>query len=354
MNRNVNRAEQLWNNWEEKQKQLQGLSGLGEESSQAIKQRKYDFLREGLYRISASPTEKEQLHIHAIRSVTDKLQKQLYPNPVVRLLHRLKAFVYDKPAHLRQFNKQRAENLESLKGQLKASGFASFNGKLEIYLDYETPKVHIPITSQLNDKGRLDITLNMERDNFGHYHFSQYQATVLRDGESRSFNFQPESKITAMEAANLLDGRAVRKSLETADGSYSQKWVQLDFKNRDADGHPKLQEFHEGYAYDLKNELLKLSVQVGVAGLAKDKVIQSLEAGNMAVFEVRDKGPYYLQANPAEQNLSLFDKDRKPLETVRLLKEIRQPDKNLHKAIHLVKSQEKEPEQEQRQSFGIR
>lgn len=354
MNRNVNRAEQLWNNWEEKQKQLQSLSGLGEESSLAIKQRKYDFLREGLYRIAANPTEKEQLPVQVIRSVTDKLQKQLYPNPVLRFLHRVKVALYDKPAHLRQFQKQRAENLESLKGQLKASGFASFNGRLESYLDYETLKVNIPITSQLNDKGRLDITLNMERDNFGHYHFSQYQATVLRDGESKSFNFQPDSKITAMEAANLLDGRAIRKSFETADGSHSQKWVQLDFKNRDADGHPKLQEFHEGYAYDLKSELLKLSVQVGVAGLAKDKIIQSLEAGNMAVFEVRDKGPYYLNANPADQSLSLYDKDKKPLETARLLKEIRQPDKNLHKEIRLVKTPEKEPEQEQRQSFGIR
>lgn len=245
----VNRAEQLWKNWEEKQKGLESLAGLDSESSRAIGKLKYDFLRQGLYRLSVNPSEKEQLYLHVIRSVTSKLEKQLYPNPVIRSLHRLKALLYDKPAHLKKFEKQKAENLEQLTGQLRSSGFASFTGKLDNYLDYERPAISIPMTTQLSDKGRMDIALKLERDQTGHYRLAEYQAGLYRDGElQRSYTFPIESRTTAIEAANLLEGRPVSKTYQTADGSISQKWVQLDFSGNE----PKLMEFHSDYGYDLK------------------------------------------------------------------------------------------------------
>ncbi len=129
----MNRAEQLYKNWEAQQKQLESLTGA---DSRVIQRQKYDYLRQGLYRLSLNPSEPEKLLMQVIGSVTDKLQKQLYPNPVIRLLHQIKAAVYDKPAHLRGFVKQREENLEQLKGQLKTAGLASFSGKLEKHLDY--------------------------------------------------------------------------------------------------------------------------------------------------------------------------------------------------------------------------
>lgn len=110
----VNRAEQLWKNWEERQKELENLAGFGNDHNLSIQKLKYDFLRSGIYRLSSSPLEKEQLCLHVIRSVTAKLEKQLYPNPMIRILHRLKALVYDKPVHLKEFNKQKTENLEQL------------------------------------------------------------------------------------------------------------------------------------------------------------------------------------------------------------------------------------------------
>lgn len=349
MEKQMNRAEQLYQNWEAQQKQLENIPGV---NSRVIQQQKYDYLRQGLYRLSLNPSEHEKLMLHVIRSVTDKLQQQLYPNPVIRLLHRIKAAIYDKPAHLREFVKQRDENLEQLKVQLKNMGFASFSGKLEKYLDYETVKVNIDMTTQLADKGRLDVSLNMERDKFGQYRFQNYEATLIKNGASRSFSFQPDSKITAMEAANLLDGRAVKKSFETADGSIAQKWVQLDMQQKDKDGNPKLAEFHEAYGYNLKNELLTNSVLLGTAGLAKDKVIQSLEQGNLVSFNLHHHGAYYLQANPAGQGVSFYNQEMKPV-TLPQLQEInrQQQIKPLHNEVSLLKKPE---EQEEKQSMGIR
>ncbi len=169
------------------------------------------------------------------------------------------------------------------------------------------------------------MTLNMERDKTGQYRFQTYEATLLKNGESRSFTFQPDSGITATEAANLLDGRAVRKSFETADGTIAQKWVQLDLQQKDKDGNPKLNEFHEAYGYNLKNELLANSILLGTAGLAKDRVIQSLEQGNRIAFTLHQHGTYYLQANPAGQGISFFDQEMKTLTMPQLQDINRQP-----------------------------
>lgn len=350
MEKQVNRAEQLYRNWEAQQKQLESISGV---DSRVIQQQKYNYLRQGLYRLSLNPSEHEKLTLHVLRSVTDKLQKQLYPHPLVRLLHQIKAALYDKPAHLRDFVKQRDQNLDELKGQLKTMGLASFSGKLEKYLDYETGKVNIDMTSQLSDKGRLDVSLNMEKDQFGKYRLQHYEATLLKNGESRSFTFQPDSGIAANEVANLLAGRAVKKNYETADGSIAQKWVQLDFQQKDKNGNPKLMEFHEVYGYNLKNELLANSTALGTSGLAKDKVIQSLEQGNQVSFTLYNS-TFYLQADPAGKGISLFDKEMKPV-TVPELQQInrQQQVKPLHNEISLLKTKGQD-EKEEKQSLGIR
>lgn len=349
MRQQVNRAEQLWKNWEEKQKGLESLAGLGSEGDRTIRKLKYDFLRQGLYRLSVNPSEQEQLYLHVIRSVTAKLEKQLYPNPVIRALHRLKALLYDKPAHLKKFERQKAENMEQLTGQLRSSGFASFSGKLDSYLDYEQVNVHIPMTTQLNDKGRMDIDLKLERDRTGHYRYTGYTASLYRDGElQRSYTFPAESRITAIEAANLLGGRPVSKSYQTADGDISRKWVQLDFRGTG----PKLMEFHAGYGYDLKKELMAAATGLGVDGLGREKTVRELEAGNLIGVEVPGKGQYYLHANPADRTLSIRDAGKRPVELAGLVKEISEakaafirPEVKLHKV--------QENHQAQDHSLGI-
>ncbi|GEM_PF-1970573 len=346
----VNRAEQLWKNWEEKQKGLESLAGLDNESSRTIQKLKYDFLRQGLYRLSVMPLEKEQLYLHVIRSVTAKLEKQLYPNLIIRTLHRLKALVYDKPVHLREFNKQKTENLEHLTRQLKTSGFASFTEKLENYLDYERMNISVPMTTQLSDKGSMDIDLRLERDQTGHYRYTEYQACLDREGVlQRSYTFPAESEITAIEAANLLEGRSVSKSYYTADSCISQKWVQLDFSRNE----PKLLEFHQDYGYDLKRELRTTASGLGVEWLSREDMVKAMEKGNLIGIELPGKGRHYLYANPADHSVSILDADKKPVKLSVLMKEIREAkDKVLLPEIKLYKEQEKHQEQNHSLAMG--
>ncbi len=315
----VNRAEQLWKNWEEKQNGLESLVGL-DNDSRTMQKLKYDFLRQGVYRLSVRLLEKEELYLQVIRSVVAKLEKQLYPNFIIRTLHRLKAMVYDKPVHLKKFEVQKAENLEQLTRQLAACGFASFTGKLDNYLDYERSNINIPMTTQLMGNYRMDIGLKLERDQAGHYRYTEYQARLYREGELwRSYTFPEGSKITAIEAANMLEGRAVNKSYQTADGSISQKWVQFDFSSHE----PKLLEFHQDYGYELKKELMKTTGGLGLYGCDRNKIVKDLERGNLIGLEIPGKGSYYLYANPAERSLSLLDAEKRLVTLSALINEVK-------------------------------
>lgn len=320
MEQHINRAEQLWKNWEETRQGLERLAGADGGNDRTIRKLKYDFLRHGLYRLSVGPSEKEQLYLHVIRSVTAKLEKQLYPNPVVRALHRLKALVYDRPVHLKRFERQRSENLEQLAGQLKSAGFASFTGRLESYLDYERPIVTIPMAAQLPDRGSVDIEVKMERDRTGHYTFTGYRSELYRDGQlQQGYTFPAGSGITATEAAGLLQGRAVSKNYPTVDGGTERKWVQLDFR----DSTPKLVEYQADYGYDLKKELTVAANGLGIDGLGREKTIRELEAGRMVTVEIPGKGLHYLHADPAGRSIRVLDSDKRTMKLSELIEAVR-------------------------------
>ena len=353
MDQDLNRVEQLWYNWEEKQQQLEHLMGTGPDSALAIQQRKYDFMREGLYRLSAKPTEKEKLFLHAITLVTARLHKQLYPNRVARLIHLVKAVLYDKPMHLRQFEKQKQESVELLKHKLNVLGLGSYTGKLENFMDYESRDIAIAMTTQLPEKGTLDVLLHLERNGFGQYRFHDYHATVSHDGlPIRTQTFYADTSINAREAVNLLEGRAVRKSYEKADGSISHKWLQLDFGSTMVGDNYKMKEFHTDY--DLKKEIVELTAKIGVTGLSKEKLLQSMEQGNQVYFTGRHpvNEMMYLEANPGELGLLIRNQDQNQVHIDDLIKIVEQSKKpEVGRPLTLIK--QKEPEKGQGQSITV-
>ncbi|OYD46375.1 hypothetical protein CHU00_06715 [Sphingobacterium cellulitidis] len=295
------------------------------------------------------PTEREQLYLHVIRSVTGKLEKQLYPHPVVRALYRLKALVYDRPIYLKKLERQRAENMEQLSGQLRSFGFASYTGKLDSYLDYERRDVHIPMTAQLGEGARMDIELKLESERTGTYGLAGYRASLYQDRELRhSYTFGADSGITATEATNLLQGRAICKSHLTTDGSIERKWLQLDFNGTE----PKLAEFHHDYGYDLKKELATTGKDLSVDGLARENTIRELEAGKMIAVEIPGKGRHYLQADPAERSLRAMDDGKKPVVLSELVGAIKQEKATAHRSEPRL-FRVPENRQEQDRSLGI-
>jgi hypothetical protein len=214
MKEQVNRAQILWLNWLAKQKELEAIPNMDTTGSRALIRQEYDFLRKGLYRIGVDAADRERLFVKVIEEHVGSLHRKLFPNRMVRAVHGLKTWLIDRPIHLKAFRKQRATNLAALTGQLNHLGFAHLTGRIEKQLDYESASVYISATGQLNGETRVDYNLQLEKDKLGAYRLDGFDAALHRPGELlRHFYFDLRWGVTAREAANLLEGRAVKKGM---------------------------------------------------------------------------------------------------------------------------------------------
>jgi len=338
----VNRAKQLWENWDHQEKQIETLAGITTDRNSLVY--KYNFLSKGLYRLS-SPREDERLFMHAIKTVTAKLQKQLYPNPLLRMLHRLKVMMVDRPAHLALFNRNKMENLQALHVQLKSVGLQHFVDNLPNKLDYESPMIELKSMSALDSDNRIEVNLNLEKSGLGHYEFNGYDVALLNEnGGKTNFTFSAESKITLTEAVNLLQGRPVYKNCESVDGSPSQRWIKID-RSQENGTSAKLLVYPPTYDFDLKQALLENGIKLEFYNIANDSIRRGLEAGNRVEFQINGNGRYSITADPSGRKVDFFDADRKTM-TIASLKKIIHPVRQSHRSKETNIIQQKEAQQD--------
>ncbi|MEJ2901656.1 hypothetical protein WAE58_04445 [Pedobacter panaciterrae] len=330
----VNRAARLYENWESRQSELEGIQGLKPEGNSLLKL-KYDFLREGLYRIGASVTEQEKLHLFALQTVVGKLQKQLYPNRLVRFFQQLKSAIWDRPRHIRDFEAKKAENIISLTALMKKTGMAGLSGKLEKALDYESPKTSISGMQLMSGQGKLMVALQLEKQAAGIYRATEYQVVWnTPDEQVKSCRIPVESGIDLSEAFNMLQGRAVFKGFEDVEGKTVRQWVQLDPKV--AGSEKPIVAFLPGHGFDLKNVLQETAVQLERYGLLKEQTLRLLESGHQVGFELGSKGSFLVQANPGTRSLDFFDGHGKRVELGDLTAKRQEPAKEWGKELTLI------------------
>ena len=123
------------------------------------------------------------------------------------------------------------------------------------------PEFSLPLSNTYgNDKLNLNFHFR-KSDTTEMYFLNRFDATLQKSGGneiSRSFKLENGKGVTAKEAYNLLDGRAVNKDLKNKEGISYNAWVKLDFANKDEAGQAKILQYHKNYGYDLQAELSKL------------------------------------------------------------------------------------------------
>lgn len=343
MDGHVNRAKQLWENWEGKALLIQNRTGTSDDKS-TLKY-KYNFLTNGLNRLSINPSEKEKLYIHTIKVVTDKLRKQLYPNPVLRFLHELKSLIVDKPAQQFLFNEQKKDCFENLQKEFKTAGLHQFIGKLNRELDFERQKIDLKSISSLSNYSKLEVKVHLEKVSEGTYRSNGYTAILINEnGEKKSALFPAHDNININQAVNILYGRPVYKNQDNVDGTVTQGWVQLGQKEKELDSRNELLSFSPSYSYDLKKVLLETAIKLEFYGISKEAVLKGLEAGNKVAFEIPGKGQHFITANPSERTVNFYDADKKPI-SLSALKEVINPIKlEKPKELKLIKQKGVNPE----------
>lgn len=149
----------------------------------------------------------------------------------------------------------------------------------------------------------------MESDMF---FFNKYDLELKKENQDNAMKqtFYPDKGITLKEGYNMLDGRAVHKTLITKEDEKYTAWLQLNFKNTTESGNYKINQYHQNYGFNLENALSKYPIKELGNEKFKADLIKSLERGNLqsATLNVDDKEQkIYLTANPNFKSLTAFD-----------------------------------------------
>jgi len=210
------------------------------------------------------------------------------------------------------------KNVEFLKEGLKYLGFGEgLNDKLTENVAKQPLQFQLKTENQYGPD-KVNYLLDFKKgDQSDMYFFNRYTAS-LKEGtpEEKSQAFFPKrnSGITAKEAYNLLSGRAVNKDLVNTEGKPYNAWLQLDFNQKDNSGNHKFRMIHEGYGYNLQNELQRHPIKELSDTDSKEKLVRSLERGNQhqVTFMKGDKEQkMHIEANPQFKTLNIYDESHK-------------------------------------------
>jgi len=242
------------------------------------------------------------------------------------------------------------QNFEYLRDSIKYAGFGErLYGDLENGLKSGAAEFQLTQSTEVNRK-TFDVTLNFRKsENTGLYFFNSYHASLKRsNGETKDqvFYLTKGKGVTAKEAFNLLEGRAVYKELSNKAGEPYKAWIQLDFEKKDQANNHEVKQFHEAYGYDLKGSLSRFAISDLDGGEREKSLLQSLQKGNLQSVTVGNEvgvQKMFIEANPQFKTVTLYDSELK-----------RVPKENLEQYMRPAARQEVEIGREQDQQLDAK
>jgi hypothetical protein len=213
------------------------------------------------------------------------------------------------------------DNLANLKDTLKYQGFGDLmNEQLEKAIRNEEKefKLSASISHDLPvsvkddplTKDRMTYELNFKQGKNGIYYFNSYQAKLespIFQDRQQQFYLDNGRTYTAKEAYNLLSGRSVYKQLESKEGNRYKAFVQLDFDGeRKPNGNYPVKSYHEKFGFNVSEALSKLPLKFSSIE-DRDRLIKSLEKGNLQKVQMADGQMLYAKTVPSNRALKFYD-----------------------------------------------
>jgi hypothetical protein len=219
------------------------------------------------------------------------------------------------------------QNLDFLKKSLLNLGFGEqVNNELEKNMNKKVPEFNLTAQHEFNQQ-KVNYTLHFKAgDNQEMYFFNKFDATLDKGKEkeqNQTFYITKGNGVTAKEAFNLMEGRAVHKQLFNKDGEKYQAWLQLDDKNLTQNGNKEIKKFNENYGFDLENVLLGKGIKELNTQEGTDNLFRSLKKGNAQQITVERNGEekkYFIAASPQYKTVDLYDHQLKKIKREELLK----------------------------------
>ena len=184
----------------------------------------------------------------------------------------------------------KTEFIESIQENLRYLGFgeARFNEELEQEMERGMKEFQLTAEAHFDEDSKVEATLHFRRaENDQKYFFIRYDAslTYLDDLEYRlqqTFYIHKGSGVTFKESFNLLEGRAVYKTLTNLDEEKYNAWIQLDFTERTSGNQNyKTRQYRDQHGYNLEKVLMSYPIKELEDEDLKANLIRSLCKGNL-------------------------------------------------------------------------
>jgi hypothetical protein len=218
-------------------------------------------------------------------------------------------------------NSMNEKNFDYLKDNIKYMGFGEKqNDVLEEHLKQGKESFQLKFNTEVNKKPFEALLQFRKSDKSDMYFFNSYHASLERsNGEKmeQTFYLNNGKGVTAKEAYNLLEGRAVFKELSKKAGDPYKAWIQLDFENKDKNNNNEVKQYHENYGYDLKAAVGKFAIAELDGGEKEKALMQSLQKGNIqsVTFGANgDSKKMFIEANPQYKTVTLYDNQMKRMQ----------------------------------------
>lgn len=225
------------------------------------------------------------------------------------------------------------KNFEYLRDQVKFTGFGEgMESELKEKVQQGTAAFDMVHQRKFGSDDTTAILHFQRGKDSDMYFFNNYELSVKQahlDTEAKQvFYVGKENTFTLKEAYNLLRGQSIFKELnklqKVGEGEQARykpteetymAWVQLDFKNSEANGNFKMKYYRESHGFDLETALAALPIKELKNQEEKEKLVQSLQKGNrQSVTFLQEDGnelKRYIEANPQHRAINVYDANQK-------------------------------------------
>lgn len=308
----INRVETELNQWRSREDRFSKLFSFSLASNRSLLKEKLQYYDRIAAKYTGTQNLDERFALRMLRQERNRIEKQLYPNPILRLLRRMMVVPVREQIVLRRSNKKAEENSQALHHQVQRAGFMGLSTKIEEQIKQGQQQFSLPVSYYLNNNERLDHQLSFVKGNSGLYQFEGYKTTLYNESKPNEkrqqyFNLRNEYNVNATEAYNLLSGRSIHRE---------QTWIQLDFNDKDQNGNFRVKQFHSDYGYNLETALQQLPLKELLNKDETDKLHGALKSGHrISVSFLKDgkEQQFYIEANPQFKSVNIYDEHSRKL-----------------------------------------
>ncbi|HXJ99138.1 MAG TPA: hypothetical protein VNJ50_09840, partial [Gelidibacter sp.] len=257
--------------------------------------------------------------LHKIKEINPKNHSKMTTKEDVQNANQQVANSHDKERE--QANKQ----MNYLAKQMMYLGFALSNDQkttLEDKIKSNDKSFSMDFTSDKTNFGnKMDYKINFNRGDKGGVFLNNYETTLTKkngDVLTHKFAVNQQNNITAKEALNLMEGRAVKTQLANKEnGELSPAFIKLNFNEKTDYGNFKIEVYNENYGVNTAKIVDKSPLKFEKEEY-RENTIKALEKGNIvkAKMEIDSKeSKGFAVLNPQYKMINLYDQNMRRINT---------------------------------------